>query len=420
MEIISYVGSKCSQSNFKDNTLRFTALFKKKKEGFRVHKKFTMDEYSHTDKKPLFSTEITNEKRRENYTANHKARSPREVLHGLSVPMNFIAENINLISLSFAAAALLIFSGAFISNNINFSHSLSFPIALETSDAIDLENLNNLMATFALSEKTGYNSDGTLDGAENTISKDVYMQPVTFQTYKVRQGDTISGITRKFNLNNISTLIAVNDIDNVRQLAAGQKLKIPSTDGLFITVQAGDSLAEIASKHNVSMEQLLDINDLEDSVLQIGQRLFIPGAKLDRTALQSAMGELFKMPLTARFRYTSLFGSRRDPITGAKSTHKGVDMACPTGTPILASCSGTVAVAGFSNLYGNYVVIKHANGYQTLYAHMSKTLAKKGQWVSQGTRIGLVGSTGYSTGPHLHFTVYKNGNPIDPLSVVNK
>ena len=77
-----------------------------------------------------------------------------------------------------------------------------------------------------------------------------------------------------------------------------------------------------------------------------------------------------------------------------------------------------MSFAGYSNIYGNYVIIKHANGYQTLYAHMSKILAKKGQWVSQGTRIGLVGSTGYSTGPHLHFTVYKNGQLVNPMTLI--
>ena len=93
-------------------------------------------------------------------------------------------------------------------------------------------------------------------------------------------------------------------------------------------------------------------------------------------------------------------------------------MACPTGTPILASASGTITYSGTSPVFGYYVIINHGNGYQSLYGHMSKILAQKGQWVSQGTRIGLVGSTGYSTGPHLHFTVFKNGKLVDPLSLI--
>ena len=93
-------------------------------------------------------------------------------------------------------------------------------------------------------------------------------------------------------------------------------------------------------------------------------------------------------------------------------------MACPTGTPIRAAMSGRVAYVGWSNIFGNYVIINHENGYQTLYGHMSKTLATSGQRVGQGTRIGLVGSTGYSTGPHLHFTVYKNGKLVDPQTLL--
>ena len=93
-------------------------------------------------------------------------------------------------------------------------------------------------------------------------------------------------------------------------------------------------------------------------------------------------------------------------------------MACPTGTPIYASMSGTVQVAGWHNSYGNYVIIKHKDGYQTLYGHMSKILTTKGEKVTQGQKIGLVGSTGYSTGPHLHFTVYKNGTLVDPLTLL--
>ena len=93
-------------------------------------------------------------------------------------------------------------------------------------------------------------------------------------------------------------------------------------------------------------------------------------------------------------------------------------MACPTGTPIYAAMSGKVIHAGWSNIFGNYIIVDHGNGYQTLYGHMSKILARNGQRVSQGTRIGLVGSTGYSTGPHLHFTVYKNGKLVDPLTLL--
>ena len=258
------------------------------------------------------------------------------------------------------------------------------------------------------------------DGSVLTTASVGIGEKVTFQTYTVKSGDSISTISRKFGLSNISTLIAVNDISNVRTLRSGQKLKIPSMDGLVYNVQSGDSLNSLSVKYHVSVEEILDANDLTSEKLTKGMSLFIPGAKMDAMSLKKAMGELFVYPIVSGWRLTSRFGPRKDPFTGVASSHTGIDMACATGTPIRASMSGKVAYVGWSNIFGNYVIINHANGYQTLYGHMSKTLAKKGQIVDQSTKIGFVGSTGYSTGPHLHFTVYKNGNLVDPMSLIKR
>lgn len=141
---------------------------------------------------------------------------------------------------------------------------------------------------------------------------------------------------------------------------------------------------------------------------------------MDSDALKEALGELFANPLGGAWRLSSGFGPRPDPFTGVRSQHTGIDMVAPMGTPILASMGGTVTASGYSSVYGNYVIVSHGNGYQTLYGHMQKILAHKGARVEQGTKIGTVGNTGYSTGPHLHFTVYKNGSLIDPLTVLRK
>lgn len=320
-----------------------------------------------------------------------------------------------IIAASAAAFAVLsIFSFKLVNHHINHTG----PLTLQSDGGDDIEILNKLMANFALEGKIDYDENGKLLDVEVPAVKPNFTQPVTFQTYKVRQGDTISGIAKKFGLTNISTLISVNDIGNVRQLAAGQKLKIPSIDGIVYTVKKGDSLSGITGKYKVSLEQLLDVNELTSETLTAGQQLFLPGAAMDASSLRNAMGELFRMPISAKFRWSSPYGYRIDPIAGVKSFHTGTDMACPTGTPILAAMSGKVTTTGINRVYGNYVIIDHGNGYQTLYAHMSKIIASKGQWVSQGTRIGLVGSTGYSTGPHLHFTVYKKGKLVDPMTVL--
>ena len=171
----------------------------------------------------------------------------------------------------------------------------------------------------------------------------------------------------------------------------------------------------------MAVEDILDANDLDTASLLKGQQLFIPGAKMDATSLQRAMGELFIWPLSGNYRITSRFGRRLDPFTGVPSSHTGIDLAIVQGTPIKAAMSGKIAVVGYTNVYGNYVIIDHENGYQTLYAHLQKPApVRKGQRVAQGTQIGAVGNTGYSTGPHLHFTVYKNGKLVDPETVLKR
>lgn len=330
---------------------------------------------------------------------------------------DYISSNVKKISIaviSLCAISTLVYEGFHLANQ---KTNYTGPLALQTGD-LDIENLNKLMSAFALEGTNDIDESGNILDSHAAVQH--FSQPVTFQTYKVRSGDTIGGIAKKFGLTNISTLISVNDIGNVRQLAAGQKLRIPSIDGIVYTVKAGDSLNSIIQKHKVKLDDVLDVNDLTTDTLTKGQQLFLPGVGLDSNTLKSAMGDMFRMPLAAKFRWSSPYGERIDPIAGVKSFHTGTDMACPTGTPILASMSGKVTAAGVNRVYGNYVIIDHGNGYQTLYAHMSKIIATKGQWVSQGTRIGLVGSTGYSTGPHLHFTVYKNGKLINPMSVLNK
>ena len=303
----------------------------------------------------------------------------------------------------------------------NYTSSHTKALSINSEDTLDIDQLDALMKNFALEITEDVDENGIITDAEGiAINAGLLSQPVEYQTYTVKSGDTISGITKKFGLTNISTLISVNDIGNVRQLGAGQKLKIPSVDGIVYTVKSGDTLDKIATANNIKLENILDVNELSTETLTVGQQLFLPGVGLDQKTLQSRMGELFILPISASFRWSSPYGWRADPFTGVQSFHTGTDMACPEGTPILAAMSGKISDVGSNRTYGNYIIINHGNGYQTLYAHMSKTIAKKGQWVSQGTKIGLVGSTGYSTGPHLHFMVYKNGNRIDPMTVLKQ
>ncbi|MEL3907170.1 MAG: M23 family metallopeptidase [Treponema sp.] len=251
--------------------------------------------------------------------------------------------------------------------------------------------------------------------AAGTIIPD-YVSRVTFKEYTVKKGETISGIASRAGLRNFGTLLSVNNIDNARRISAGQVLQIPSADGLLHTVKKNETLASIAAAHNVSVTALLDTNDLTQEVLTVGQKLFIPGAALSAFELRKALGELFIYPIHGRL--TSPFGYRKDPFTGAKSFHSGIDLAAPTGTPVKATLDGRVVETGFNRIFGNYVIISHDRGYQSLYGHLHSVSAKRGQYVGQGAVIGTVGNTGYSTGPHLHLSIYKNGNMINPFSVL--
>lgn len=345
--------------------------------------------------------------------------SLRDFLISAGNAVDFFVKNSWAFALCIATATTPFLVSAFVAWHSSFATGVS----LEEISAVEIEILDKAMNDFALESGREIDENGNVlnaDGSSAVVPAADFRQKVTFSEYKVRSGDTISGISRKFGLSNISTLIAVNGISNVRQLKAGQNLKIPSADGLVHSVKSGDSLSSLSVKYGVTVEDLLDVNDLESQVLTAGQILFIPGARLSSETLRMAMGELFTWPLKGSWRLTSNYGRRADPFTGVTSFHTGIDMAMPSGTPVYSSMSGKIESVGYTNIFGNYVIIKHVNGYQTLYAHLTKSLVKSGQNVAQGAKIGLVGSTGYSTGPHLHFTVFKNGKLVDPMTVLKR
>ena len=124
----------------------------------------------------------------------------------------------------------------------------------------------------------------------------------------------------------------------------------------------------------------------------------------------------FLWPLPGRYNLSSLYGSRKHPVTGKANNHTGIDVPAPSGTPIQACKSGVVTTSTYNNSYGNYVVVSHSDGTSTLYAHMSRRNASKGQTVSQGQVIGYVGTTGSSTGNHLHLEIRVNGSRRDPIN----
>jgi murein DD-endopeptidase MepM/ murein hydrolase activator NlpD len=235
-------------------------------------------------------------------------------------------------------------------------------------------------------------------------------------SYMVKRGDNISTLAINFGLNQ-DTIISVNRITNSRLLQAEKMIKIPNQDGVFHSVKSGENLTAIAQKYNADSEAIKIVNELFSDKVVTGTELFIPGARLDWARLQEINGDLFVWPVSGNV--TSSYGWRRNPFNRSlRHFHNGIDIKGSTGTPIRAAMSGRVSAVGYDNIFGNYVVINHHSGYRTLYGHMSVIRTKTGAYVAQGERIGDIGSTGQSTGPHLHFTVYKNGATTNPRALL--
>ncbi len=243
---------------------------------------------------------------------------------------------------------------------------------------------------------------------------------LSYFVYRVKQGDMIGILAEAFNVTQ-DTIISANSIKQSRLIQIGQYLKIPSMPGILYTVRNdGETIDKIAASYSISADRCASVNKVSHSEsLKAGTSLFLPDAKLDWVTRQEINGDLFVRPLKDWYYISSPFGWRDSPITGNRSYHGGIDMAALKGTKIYAALAGRVTFAGWSETYGNYVIVTHHSGYKTLYGHMDTIKVTKGQNVTTETVLGLVGSTGMSTGPHLHFTVYKNDVAVNPSALWN-
>ena len=243
---------------------------------------------------------------------------------------------------------------------------------------------------------------------------------LSYMSYRIKKGDMIGKIAEQFSVTQDS-IISVNNIRNSRTIQVGEYLKIPTKPGILYTVKkAGETIESIAKEKSIDAQKCMDANGIAVGfALKEGQTIFLPDAKLSWSELQEINGDLFRKPIRASWYKSSSFGWRSNPFTGSRSYHSGVDMACPTGTSVYAAMAGKVIETGYNATYGNYVILQHTSGYKTLYGHLSAIKTKRGAYVNQDTIIGKVGSTGMSTGPHLHFTVFKNGKLVNPVALWN-
>jgi LysM repeat protein len=227
--------------------------------------------------------------------------------------------------------------------------------------------------------------------------------------YTVRSGDTLSHIAEMYGVT-ANTILWANDLKRASDIREGQSLIILPIAGVQHTVIKGDTLASIAKKYDGKTEEILAYNQIEEGDgLVVGSTLVIPG------------GAIHTAPVTKSVSPTKTSGSNgatgsawlSHPAPGTIKTqglhgYNAVDFAAGVGTSIRAAAGGEVIVSknsGWNGGYGQYIVIKHSNGAQTLYAHLSRNDVVVGDYVSQGELIGAMGNTGRSTGPHLHFEV---------------
>ncbi len=274
----------------------------------------------------------------------------------------------------------------------------------------------------------------TIQGGTAIVKPDIASTKITKRartkiiTYTVEPGDTISTIAEGFEIS-VNTILWENNLSAYSIIRPGDKLTILPLSGVTHEVVKGENLSSIAKKYNIEEEKISEANNLaSDVTLGIGQKLIIPGGKKETYAQYtstiytgfSAIRDIIKVPDAK-----PAAGNKMNwPTVGSRITqyyswrHHAIDIANKTGTPIYAADAGTVEYIGWGTGYGNQIVIDHGGGKKTRYAHLSKFYVKKGQKVSKGETIGAMGSTGWSTGSHLHFEVIINGVKYNPLNYI--
>ncbi len=250
---------------------------------------------------------------------------------------------------------------------------------------------------------------GTAADIENALP-----EASAISVYVVHSGDTLSEIAKMFNVS-VNTIAWANNIQG-RIIHEGQDLVILPITGVRHTVAEGETLASIAKKYEGDLEEIANYNEFATNVSLVAGRIIV----IPDGVVAVPPSSTLSAPLRGSSGPT-LAGYYAWPVNGGVLTqglhgYNGCDIGASTGTNILAAAVGTVIISkgggGWNGGYGNYVVIRHDNGTQTLYAHMSQVLTAAGARVQQGSAIGKIGSTGKATGPHLHFEVRGAANTV--------
>ncbi len=245
--------------------------------------------------------------------------------------------------------------------------------------------------------------------------------------YEVKSGDTIASIARDWGVSQ-ETIMWANDFSSNSRLTIGQKVKILPVSGVSHTVVSGDTIYTIATKYRASAQAIIDFpfNDIgDDFQLHAGDVLIVPDgappAQAKPAPTQYIAPDQLNIPIEQLGSAQFIWPAAGTITQYFSWYHPGVDIANLAGGAIRASDSGTIVHAGWdSSGYGNMILIDHGNGFETRYGHLSVIYVSVGQKVGKGDVLGMMGSTGRSTGTHLHFEIYKGGARYNPLSFLGK
>lgn len=307
---------------------------------------------------------------------------------------------------------------------------VSFIVGLFTSSASAEEEISTSQNIPLLQATISPDPTGSSTKDKISIVDDSYLSanssmPNDFKTanedqisiYVVHQGDTLPAIAKMFGVS-VNTIRWANDLSG-NTIKVGQTLVILPISGIQHTVKSGDTLQSIAKLHKGDLDEILQYNNLtKDSKLAVGDVVFVPDGEAIPTSSSSSGSSSKPSPS-----YPVYEGYYMRPIIGGVKTqgvhgHNGIDLASSLGAKILAAADGKVLISrssGWNGGYGSYIVIKHPNGTQTLYAHLSGTAVSAGDDVTQGQVIGYMGRSGQvrgMTGVHLHFEVRGARNPF--------
>jgi murein DD-endopeptidase MepM/ murein hydrolase activator NlpD len=266
-------------------------------------------------------------------------------------------------------------------------------------------------------------TDKTVQNLRSEISSSIFivkgkrdaakLPDLKFYAYTVKEGDNLWNIIARTSLD-MDTILTVNSLKSTQDIKPGDILYFPNMRGIVLKVKQNDTLDSIAGRHNIQPIYIEKANKMEGLSKT---HIFVPCGTLSKEERFAYLSTGFVSPVSP-VRITSGFGMRNDPFLNVPKFHAGIDIICATGTPVKASQSGIVKYAGYMKNYGNLVIIKHTNGYETYYGHLNGFAVKKDQRVTKGALIAYSGNTGRSTGPHLHFEIRKNDKAINPLKIL--